>query len=251
MIKLLQIIILSGILCQTWLLNEDTLNPKTNIEQEKDPEVPVVHINKNEFTFLESPYFHHSVDGLAISEATLVSLRYDDQYLVIHFECQDNPRMDQNYYTQNNQPLFQQEVFEVFISQGAVAKENYLEVQINPNNALFVAKVNNNYKTDQSFHLDMMDNKVAQIEHQVTKEPKNNRWKGQLKIPLSLIEDPEEKEKGVYRMNLFRIISNKDQHDPSWKNNAKNATFACWNSPMTKTPNFHKPEAFGMVFTNH
>ncbi|MGI9530882.1 carbohydrate-binding family 9-like protein [Lutimonas sp.] len=225
------------------------MKPKRTNQQEQATKVPKLHLQKENFTQLGSTNFYHSVGGKAISELTLVSLRFDDIFLEIKFECLDNPRMDQNYYTQNNQPLFEQEVFEIFISQGSAAKETYWEIQLNPNNALFVAQVRNNFKTDQRFHLTMIDNEKAQIEHHVVKDKGNNSWKGHLKIPLKLIEDQKEKEKNVYRMNLFRIISNKDQDDPKWQNNAENATFACWNSPMTETPNFHKPEAFGILFT--
>ena len=39
-------------------------------------------------------------------------------------------------------------------------------------------------------YAEMIDNETAKIEHQVTKDRKNNSWKGHLKIPLQLIQDP-------------------------------------------------------------
>ena len=139
-------------------------------------------------------------------------------------------------------------MFEIFISPGVEASEQYWEIEINPNNALFVAKVTNKYKTDKSFELELIDNEVAKIEHQVIKDRQNNIWKGHLKIPLQLIQDPNKQNNQVFRMNLFRIISKVDQNDPQWKNNAKNATFSCWNSSLTESPNFHKPDSFGILY---
>ncbi len=248
MINLIIPIILSFVLFHHGVLNENILNQKTDDQQEGQLDLPKLHINKTSFTELESLYFQHSVGGKAIQEATKVTFTYDDSFLEINFECRDNPRMDQNFFTENNSPLFNQEVFEIFISSGEEASERYWEIQLNPNNALFVAKVHNKYKTDQSFELEMIDNELAKIEHQVLKDRKNNIWKGHLKIPLQLIQDPDDKRNKVFRMNLFRIISKEDHTDPAWQNNAQNANFACWNSSMTETPNFHKPDYFGFLY---
>jgi hypothetical protein len=248
MINLILPIILSLALFHHGVLNEKILNQKTGDEQEKQIGMPKLRVNNTSFTELESLYFEHSVGGKAIQEATKVAFIYDDSFLEINFECRDNPRVDQNFYTENNSPLFNQEVFEIFISPGEKASEHYWEIQLNPNNALFVAKVHNKYKTDQSFELEMIDNELAKIEHQVTKDPKNNSWKGHLKIPLQLIQGSADKPNKVFRMNLFRIISKEDHTDPEWQNNAQNATFACWNSSMADRPNFHKPDYFGFLY---
>jgi hypothetical protein len=248
MINLILPLILSFALFHNGILNEKILNQKTGDQQERHSKMPKLQINKTSFTELESLYFQHSVGGKKIQEATKVAIKYDDRFLEINFECRDNPRMDQNFFTENNSPMFNQEVFEIFISSGEEASETYWEIQLNPNNALFVAKVNNRYKTDQSFELEMIDNELAKIEHQVLKDRKNNSWKGHLKIPLQLIQDPDNKSNKVFRMNLFRIISNKDHTDPAWQNNAQNATFACWNSSMADKPNFHKPDYFGFLY---
>ena len=248
MIQLILPIILSFALFHNGVLNENVLIKKTVDQQEKQFNVPILRVKKTGFTALESLYFEHSVCGKSIKEATNVAVKYDDRFLEIKFECRDNPRMDQNYLTENNSELFKQEVFEIFISPGEEATEQYWEIQINPNNALFVAKVNNKYKTDQSFELELIENELAKIEHQVIKDSKNKVWKGYLKIPFQLIQDPDNKNNKVFRMNLFRIISQEDQKDPLWQNNMQNATYACWNSGLTESPNFHIPDSFGILY---
>lgn len=210
--------------------------------------VPVLSIDQKDPTALQSPYFSHSVGGKVIPEKTLVSVKYDSIYLIIHFECKDNPFMDQNYYFEDNTPLFNQEVFEVFISAGESSPEAYWEIQINPNNALLVGQVNNQYKSDQSFKLDLISNQIANIKHEVVKDAERNLWKGSLKIPLDLIQGSNHKNNKVFRINLFRIISTKKQEDHNWKVSSDNATFACWNSTMSETPNFHRPDYFGFLY---
>ncbi len=217
-------------------------------KQEKRFRVPVMNINNIDFTQLESLYFHHSVGGEAIEQETLVAIKYDVDYLEIVFECRDNPRLDQNFYTEDNSQMFNQEVFEIFISPGEGSSENYWEIQLNPNNALFLGKVSNRFKNEGTFELELITNEIAKIEHSVIKDHKKNLWKGHLKIPWVLIQDPENKNNKVFRMNLYRIISEEDQEDRNWKNNVQNATFACWNSTMTEEPDFHAPDYFGFLY---
>ncbi len=207
----------------------------------------VLKINKNKFTQVEDVYFNHSVGGKAIKEETLVWVKYDEEFLEIKFECRNNPRLDQNNYTKDNSWLFKQEVFELFISKGKETPENYLEIQLNPNNALFLAKITNNYRSNKKFALDLIDIPTSGVVHTVEKDRKNHVWKGYLKLPLRLLQHPKSTADNVYRLNMFRIISNVDHHDENWSVNEKNATFACWSSTMAKTPNFHDPNYFGYL----
>jgi len=209
-------------------------------------EVPVFTI-QNKYTKIENPYFNHVMSGMPIKEKTFVSMRYDNDFLEIKFECRNNPRLHQNYYTKDNSYMFHQEVFELFISNGEEAKEHYLEIELNPNNALFLGKITNKYKSDKLFKLDFIDTSTSGIVHTVEKDSKNRVWKGYLKIPVLLLGYPSQTSKNIYRINMFRIISNKDQVDKNWKADPNNATFACWSSPMTHKPRFHVPDYFGFL----
>ena len=243
---LIAIIILNG--CQQ--KSKDTMNKK-----EKDPleikkghhSLPEITINKDEFTLIENLHFNHSVGGLPIDEETLVMMKYDEKSLEIKFECRDNPRMDQNFYIEDNTSLFNQEVFEIFISKGGKSLEDYIEIEINPNNALFLGKVSYRYKTDKEFSLKLVDNKEIGIYHEVIKDRKNNVWKGHLKIPLDFLKYPKNTLDNIYRINFYRIISTEDHTDQNWENNLKNATYGCWSSTMQKKPQFHAPGYFGFL----
>lgn len=209
--------------------------------------VPVLLINKKKFTKVKNLHFYNSVGGKSIVEETKIQMKYDENYLEIKFECRNNPRMNQNYYTKNNSPMFTQEVFEIFISNGVNSEENYIEIQLNPNNALYLAKIMNGYQSNKKFTNIPIDNKDAKVGHRVVKDEANATWSGYLQIPLWLIQYPEEISDTTFRMNMYRIISNEDHKLEKWKNNHENSTFACWSSTMSKRPQFHAPDYFGFL----
>ena len=209
-------------------------------------QVPVLTINKNSFTKVKNVHLSHSIGGKPISEETIIQLKYNTDFLEIKFECKDNPRLNQNYYTEDNTALFNQEVFEIFITNGNLASEEYIEIQLNPNNALYLSKISYRYKTDENFKSEAIDTKTSGVEHSVEKDIENHTWSGSLRIPLSLLQYPKAISKTTYRLNMFRIISNKDQTDKKWRNSADNATFGCWSSTMAQKPQFHAPDYFGL-----
>ncbi|MEX0361889.1 MAG: hypothetical protein AB3N10_12990, partial [Allomuricauda sp.] len=120
-------------------------------QQGNDLDLPRVVLKKDiPFTFGE-PNFHHSVGGRKIRERTKVTMEYDDTYLTISFECLDDPYVGHNRITEDNKMLAAQEAFEIFISKGPSASEQYLEIQINPNGAVFFGRVTYRYKTDRDY----------------------------------------------------------------------------------------------------
>ena len=138
-------------------------------------------------------------------------------------------------------------LFEIFISNGVNSEENYIEIQLNPNNALYLSKIMNGYQSNKKFINIPIDNKDAKVVHSVTKDEANGTWSGYLQIPLWLIQYPEEISDTTFRMNMYRIISNEDHKLEKWKNNHENSTFACWSSTMSKRPQFHAPDYFGFL----
>ncbi len=205
--------------------------------------VPYVKINQLSYTAIDDPFFKQSVGGKPIIEETIVLVKYDTLYLEIKFECRNNPRIDQNNYKQDNSPMYNQEVFEIFISQGESTPEKYLEIELNPNNALFVGRIFNNNK---QFKNDFVDIQTSGIIHKVDQDLENNIWIGYIRIPRSLLASKDILE-NTYRLNFYRIISKVDQILPNWKVDENNATFACWSSTMTEKPQFHVPSRFGFL----
>lgn len=205
--------------------------------------LPYLKINQSAYTLIDDVLFKQSVGGQSIKERTEVNLKYDKEFIEIKFECFDNPRTEQNSYTKDNSAMYNQEVFEVFISPGEKVPETYLEIEINPNNALFLGRISNKNKI---FNNEYVDIKASGITHKVEQDLEKNSWAGYLKIPWKLIINKESKE-SIYRVNFYRIISNKDHDDSNWKVDENNATFGCWSSTMADHPKFHVPERFGFL----
>jgi hypothetical protein len=209
--------------------------------------LPGIELRKSELVSLKAP-FYHSVGGKTVNERTNISMRYDDQFLEIQFECLNDPWVTQNFYTVDNSPIFTQEVFEVLICNGSQPQENYLEIEINPNNALFLAKINFRYKTDGAYSAEYIETSISGVLHQVVKDAQNQQWSGYIKLPLELLRYPLQANQDTFRLNIFRIISKEDHtNTPKWKCNPKNAVFACWNSTLGTKPQFHVPERFGYL----
>ena len=209
--------------------------------------VPILIINKKNYTGIKNLHFSHSVGGKPIEEETEVQMKYDNEYLYIKFECRNNPRLEQNYYTKDNSYMFKQEIFEIYISNGEMSSENYLEIQLNPNNALFLGKVIHRYKSDNKHKVELVNTKTAGVLHNVVKNSEKKRWSGYLQLPIKFLLYPRAVSNNTFRMNIYRIISNEDHMDKNWSNSAASSTYGCWNSTMAKKPQFHAPEYFGFL----
>ncbi len=65
-------------------------------------DLPKIVLLKDKVYKLENPYFTHSVGGAKIKERTIIEFSYDDEYLILNFECLDNPYVDQTSYPEDN-----------------------------------------------------------------------------------------------------------------------------------------------------
>ena len=165
----------------------------------------------------------------------------DKQIILITFEFFHDPHVAQNTYTHDNSAMWNQEVFEVFISAGAETPMRYLEIELNPNGALFSAWVTNPDGTGRNNVVDFFAGRNAGIQTSVVKG--ENFWQGKIIIPLSLLGSLQEH----YRLNFFRIVS-LQPHDPesSWSCTAESCAFLAWSPTFSgDVPNFHIPACFG------
>lgn len=186
--------------------------------------------------------FQHSTDGKEADFITQVSLTNDMNYLKVDFLCDDNLYTSENTMTRHNAPLYQQEVFEVFIGVGKEDCREYLEIEINPNNALWVGKIYNpELGAAEEEILEQVDPDEAGIKYKV--EVSTNAWSGYLHIPWSFIGQDTQ---GNYRINFYRIRSGVSHTDPNWQCDADSCDFVCWNSTLSGAePAFHRPKRFG------
>jgi len=206
-----------------------------------DMPTPEIKLPKDQWVALPQTHFCHATTGQAAPQLTHVQLKYDDQYLYVKFDCTQNPFVHQNTYNDHNTEMWNQEVFELFIAEGTATPTRYLELEINPNNALFVGWIDNPSGAPPA-NLEFVAHEKAQIGHQVciTKDA----WAGQVQIPWVVLGGKKEN----FRLNFFRIISLKSHPEPNWKGTSADCAYLCWNSTLSgPTPRFHRPAAFGLL----
>lgn len=202
---------------------------------------PTINLPKNVWTKLPETHFKNATDGKTSSQTTEVKLKADDQYLSIEFNCLQNPFVAQNTYTKHNSEMYNQEVFELFIAEGSSTPTRYLELEINPNNALFAGWIENPTK-EAPKSCDFVSHEEAKIIHSVSKTA--DSWSGKMQIPWSLLGGKAH----TYRINFYRIISLKSHTKPDWSGTPATCAYLCWSPTMSgAVPRFHRPEAFGIL----
>jgi hypothetical protein len=206
--------------------------------------LPTVHLVTGKWNKLETSQFTRSTDGSLADYPTHVKMRAGKKYLSISLQCEKDDFVEQNYLTVHNSPLFNQEVFEVFIAAGADDPSKYVEIEINPNNAIWVGKVNfPSLGAGNDMSAEMVGHAESGIRHSVKKG--KNRWTGTLDIPWTLISETK---KSQYRLNFYRIVSKKAHKSKKWTCHPDNCEFLCWSSTRSgEMPAFHRPRRFGSL----
>jgi len=203
--------------------------------------IPKITLHADQWQPLDQTHFRLATDGSEIAQPTLISLKYDERFLYVSFECLQNPFWKENTYTAHNTDMWNQEVFEVFIAAGTATPTRYLELEINPNNAVFVGWIENPTKETPA-HLTLVPYEKAEIKHEISTE--GDTWSGKMQIPWTLIGERS----AAYRINFYRIISLVSHPDPHWKCSPSDCVFGCWSPTMSgASPRFHRPDAFGIL----
>ncbi|WP_367915490.1 carbohydrate-binding family 9-like protein [Leadbetterella sp. DM7] len=188
------------------------------------------------------PVFKHATNGLDAGFRTRVTLGADERFLKVNFMCEDNLFTEQNSMKVHNAPLYNQEVFEVFIGVGEEDPTAYFEVEINPNNAVWIGEIANpELGNGPQRIVRQLEPEAAGIAHGT--EVKEGAWGGFLHIPWELAGEPAG---GDYRVNFYRIRSRVSHADPDWECDAETCDFVCWRSTLSGAePAFHRPRRFG------
>jgi hypothetical protein len=196
--------------------------------------------NKEEIT-LDDTHFYAAKNGEKATQNTTVAIKYLNKYLTVSFKCEQNPFVNENTYFQDNTEMWNQEVFELFIGAGSGTLTKYLEIEINPNNAIFVAKINN--PTAIKGEIDSFISPAeAGITHGVQKG--EDSWQGFFSIPLQLLGT----ESNNFRINFYRIISRISHKKADWQCSDADCDFICWSPTMSgEVSSFHRPAMFGLL----
>jgi len=188
-------------------------------------------------------------DGHAtFSQKTSISVCFTADVLRISWIFSDDTYL-RNDYKNCNDDLYNQEVGEVFVAPGWTDSTVYYEVELSPNNVLFVSKISNPYLNGS-----ITGQPVPCAQSGITTSAKTNpsaqSWQGQLNLPYSLIAKTFNKNYEysappfqVWRINLFRIGMTHNTSTCS----ASSCIYGAW-SPTFKNPAaFHYPIYFGVL----
>jgi hypothetical protein len=178
------------------------------------------------------PPFTRADGGAPATWQTAVRLCYDDRALYLHFEC-DDPDIWGNY-TERDDPLYDEEVIEVFFAPGTATPTRYAELEISPNGVLFDALIDN--PTGQRADLRADTSWDPAVRASAWRDDAGQRWGALLALPWDEIA-PGVVPPNVWRANFFRIERPRGG-DPE---------YSCWSPTISEPADFHRPAYFGTL----
>lgn len=188
-------------------------------------------VDKKEWQAAGAVYLVDTVTGCTPRQPTWVKMLWDDQYLYVAFKCTDNCIAAS--MTKYNDKLYEEEVVEVFIDDDKDGK-TYIEIEVNPLNAVLHYCVHNDLKGGKIFFARI----DKTVETAVSRDDEKGTWNAEIAIPLTEFVTAEKipPEKGCsWHMNLYRIDRVKTGNDE----------YSAW-SPTGKI-NYHMPKKFGKL----
>lgn len=130
-------------------------------------------------------------------------------------------------------PLWEEDVFEVFLAPGPGPPRVYFELEVNPLGALFDARVDSPELRRASMGVDASWDCPGLTARASARE---GRWSALLRIPLAPLcggEIPP-----TWRANFYRIDRGAS---------GKPDEFTAWSPTLSDPPDFHVPERFGIL----
>lgn len=179
-----------------------------------------------------SPFILADGSGPA-EQQTEARVCYDSEALYVRFDCKD--RDIWGTFANRNDPIFDEEVVEVFLGPGEADLVRYFEFEVSPNGVLFDARIYN--PTSQRSELEWDESwDCPGIRWQATRDDAAEHWSAVLVIPWRGVAASEDLPT-LWRANFYRIERPRDA-EPE---------FSCWSPTMTEPADFHKPAYFGVL----
>ncbi len=163
---------------------------------------------------------------------TEVEVAWDETHLRVWFLCRDDDAW--GTFSVRDQPLWQQEVVELFLAAGEASPSRYFEFEVSPAGTLFDARVVNPQGDRPGLEVDTGWN-CPGIEWEAFATGERADWRARLAVPwrgLGLDQAPAR-----LRANFYRIERPRGA-DPE---------FSCWSPTFTSPADFHRPGRFGVL----
>lgn len=179
-----------------------------------------------------SPFILADGSGPAIQQ-TAARVCFDVDALYVRFDCDD--RDIWGTWTRRDEPIYDQEVVEVFVGAGTEDPIHYLEFEVSPNGVLLDARVYNPASTRAQLQVDSAW-LCPGIRWGAGRNDAANHWWAALAIPWSAIAQ-DGRVPDLCRANFYRIERPRDGAPE----------YSSWSSTLTEPADFHKPGRFGLL----
>lgn len=178
-----------------------------------------------------------SEDGLPPRQPTRLTLSNDGHAMHVRFDCLDVDFW--STFTCRDEPLWQEEVVEVFLAPGEGDPRRYVEIEVSPAGVVFDAVISN----PTGLRRDLVADTAWDCPGlEAAAGSSATGWWASLAIPwrsvLAALGAPEEPMPATWRANFYRIDRPRDGSPPEFSAA----------SPTLVTPaDFHRPERFGRL----
>jgi hypothetical protein len=175
-----------------------------------------------------SPFYLADGNGFA-KQQTHVRLAYSAQALYVRFDCEDDDIW--GTYTQRDDPLYDEEVVEVFIASGTETPTRYFEFEVSPHGVVFDCTIDNpSGHYDKHLVVDATWNAEG-LEWHTQMDSEQQHWWAVLVIPWQAVGGYHT----IWRANFYRIE----------RSRTSGTEFSCWSPTHSKS--FHVPARFGTL----
>ena len=176
-------------------------------------------------------------------KSTNARMVWDDRFLYVAFECKDTDIYAT--FTERDDPLYSQDVVELFVENKASTEGHYFEYEFSPTGVLFDLYLTAPFKGDKTFSSKNLAAGAQIVGTLNDPSDEDTGYTVEVAIPFEDIYQKAGARPGngePMRLNLYRIdySTPKELGKPG-----ENARFLTW-SPTTKI-NFHMPQRFGTV----
>lgn len=175
-------------------------------------------------------------DGSVPEQPTLVRLAWDDEALFVRFECQDRDAWGN--YTRRDEPIYEEEVVEVFLAPGDDDPKRYFEIEVSPPGILFDAVIHNTTGRRAGLEIDTSWDCPGLV-WRAGQGSERQDWWAEIVLPWEGLVGPTELPRS-WRANFYRIERPRVPPDSDAEFSALSPTFA-------RPADFHRPDRFGRL----
>jgi Carbohydrate-binding family 9 len=176
-----------------------------------------------------------ATDAAAPRLATSVAVWYDAEYLTFLFSCTDDHI--RATFHEHDEPLYEQDVVEVFLAPDGLVR--YYELEVSPNGTVFDAAIDSPDGVRATMHADRewtCEGLIVAV-RKVTESSGVMSIDTAVRIPFAALDRGTPTDGETWRANFFRIDRHPEHGDE----------YSAW-QPTLKTPaDFHVAAAFGVL----